>query len=86
MSRVSAYPDPPGGNPVWSSSRPFYPQWQVCPVCEGRGTVAVDFYEQLGAATSTERPVCRTCNGRTILAPPGFFGGPRAADERRGER
>ena len=80
---VSPVRDPdPQRDAMWFSASPVYPQWQVCPVCEGRGTVAHDFYTQSGSATSTAREQCRTCRGRTVIPPPGFFGGPQPTDGR----
>lgn len=39
----------------------------LCPVCSGRGSVPHDFYDQLGASTSTAREQCRSCGGRGIV-------------------
>lgn len=78
MSRITREPlSPPA---LWST--PVAVQWQRCPVCEGRGTVSPDFYEQLGVGASTAREACRTCRGRTVIPPPGFWGGPRAGQAR----
>jgi hypothetical protein len=41
---------------------------EVCPVCEGRGEVPLDFYDEDGYLNSTEpfrkTEDCRSCNGR----------------------
>ena len=42
-----------------------------CPVCEGRGTVPPNFYEQLPTASGETglptRAKCRSCSGRGIV-------------------
>ena len=42
---------------------------EVCPVCNGRGTVAPGFYEGVDnpSTTNTQRETCRACAGRGIL-------------------
>ena len=48
---------------------PFNPQpkpWR-CPICYGRGTVPVDFYANIGYATSTNPVKCRSCGGQGIV-------------------
>lgn len=82
MSPVRPLPPQEPAPPLWSVPRSNWPQWQICPVCEGRGTVPHDFYAQLGVATSTAREQCRTCRGRTVIPPPGFFGGTTPTEER----
>jgi hypothetical protein len=44
--------------------------WQRCPICEGRGAVPPDFYEQLGAGTNTSRTICRRCYGTGTVGVP----------------
>jgi hypothetical protein len=44
--------------------------WQRCPVCEGCGTVAPDFYSRLGVATTTLRGQCRACTGTGVIPRP----------------
>lgn len=55
---------------------------QLCPVCQGRGSVPPDFYAQLGSGTSVTREQCRRCIGRGTItvqgpAPVEFRGGLR---------
>jgi DnaJ-class molecular chaperone len=38
-----------------------------CPVCEGRGTVPMNFYSGATIANSTAPEECRTCNGTGVL-------------------
>lgn len=40
------------------------PQPWRCPVCNGRGHVALGFYGGFGPAISTEPTTCRSCEGR----------------------
>ena len=37
-----------------------------CPVCEGRGIVAADFYDDVGP----DIPTCRACQGKGIVWSP----------------
>ena len=39
---------------------------QVCPVCNGKGTVASDFYRDT-SLTDASRQKCRSCDGRGIV-------------------
>lgn len=38
---------------------------QKCPVCEGKGTVPVDFYGYNNTSASSE--ICHTCNGSGVI-------------------
>jgi len=39
-----------------------------CPVCQGRGTVPIGFYDQYGAmSSSNNNPICRSCQGTGVL-------------------
>ena len=41
-----------------------------CPVCDGRGSVPVGFYDHGGFSTSTNSLECRACLGKGILWAP----------------
>lgn len=41
--------------------------WQVCPVCQGVGSVPFNFYDQ-GGSSSTSTVMCRTCRGATVIS------------------
>lgn len=47
----------------------------VCPVCNGRGTVQTGFYEGGPVNKTAERERCRSCGGTgVIITPePGFY-------------
>lgn len=38
---------------------------EICPVCNGKGTVSPGFYPD--DSTSNVRQICRACNGRGII-------------------
>ena len=38
-----------------------------CPVCEGRGTVAHNFYSQSELSSNTAREQCKSCHGIGII-------------------
>jgi hypothetical protein len=51
------------------TAKPEIQPWQKCPVCNGCGTVAQNFYNpDMTSAADTARKQCRTCNGRGIIA------------------
>lgn len=56
---------PPAAVPLMSGLPERRP-WR-CPICEGRGTVPLDFYTQCGASTGTKREQCRACYGRGVV-------------------
>lgn len=59
----TACPQQPLYNNVWVPA-PRVPH--RCPVCEGRGTVPVNFYTRASATTDAGDIACRSCVGGII--------------------
>jgi hypothetical protein len=60
-------------NAIISALDAYIPEWQRCPICEGKGFVDGAFYISVpgcsGMSTSVTQ-TCRTCNGSGMIIRP----------------